>query len=38
VRPHRVPQQFETKESAEAWIHSQEGKKSIAEFLSGSMK
>jgi antibiotic biosynthesis monooxygenase (ABM) superfamily enzyme len=32
VRPHRVLRQFETKESAEAWMHSQEGKNVIAEF------
>lgn len=34
VRPHRIPQQFETLENAEAWIHSQEGKAAIAEMLS----
>ena len=29
TRPHRVPLQFETKERAETWIHSQEGKETI---------
>ena len=31
VRPHRVPLQFETKESAESWIHSPEGEDAIRE-------
>ena len=29
ARPFRVPLQFETKEKAETWIHSQEGKETI---------
>jgi hypothetical protein len=33
VKPHRVPQQFTTQETAEAWIHSPEGKEAIAEIL-----
>ena len=36
VRPHRVSQQFESQEIAEAWIHSQEGKDEIARLLSDS--
>jgi hypothetical protein len=36
VKPHRVPLQFPTKETAEAWIHSQEGKETIAALLSSS--
>ena len=35
VRPHRVPLQFATKESAESWIHSAEGKESIADITAG---
>jgi len=31
VRPHRVALQFETKEAAEAWIHSPDGKDAIEE-------
>ena len=31
VKPHRVPLQFETQESAESWIHSPEGKEAIEE-------
>ncbi|HEY3776816.1 MAG TPA: hypothetical protein VGL35_02030 [Rhizomicrobium sp.] len=34
VKPHRVPLQFDTKESAESWIHSPEGKDTIAEILA----
>ena len=33
VKPHRVPLQFATLESAEAWIHSPDGKEAIAEIL-----
>lgn len=36
VKPHRVPLQFETKESAESWIHSPEGKDTIAEILAAA--
>jgi hypothetical protein len=38
VRPHRVPLQFETRESAEAWIFSQDGKEAIADILTGKTK
>ena len=38
VKPHRVPQQFKTQESAEAWIHSPDGKDAIAEILAGRGK
>ncbi|MGH6877680.1 MAG: hypothetical protein ACREHV_09935 [Rhizomicrobium sp.] len=34
VKPHRVPLQFETLESAQSWIHTHEGKEKIAELLS----
>ena len=34
VRPHRVPLQFETKESAESWIHSPDGEDAIREIRS----
>lgn len=34
VKPHRVPLQFATKESAESWLHSPDGKDAIAEILS----
>jgi hypothetical protein len=33
VRPHRVPLQFPSKESADSWIHSPEGKETIREIL-----
>jgi hypothetical protein len=36
VKPHRVPLQFETQESAESWIHSPDGKDMIAELLAGA--
>lgn len=35
VRPYRVGPQFETLESAEAWLHSQDGKEAIAEVCGG---
>ena len=35
VRPHRVPLQFATLESAESWIHSAEGKDTIGEIIAG---
>jgi antibiotic biosynthesis monooxygenase (ABM) superfamily enzyme len=35
VRPYRVGLRFETQESAEAWIHSQDGKEAIAEVRGG---
>lgn len=33
VKPHRVPLQFDSKESAESWLHSPDGKDAIAEIL-----
>lgn len=33
VKPHRVPLQFQSQESAELWIHSPEGKETIAGLL-----
>jgi len=33
VKPHRVPLQFDSQESAETWIHSPEGKEMIDELL-----
>jgi antibiotic biosynthesis monooxygenase (ABM) superfamily enzyme len=33
VRPHRVPLQFATLETAQAWIHSPEGKDAIQEIV-----
>jgi antibiotic biosynthesis monooxygenase (ABM) superfamily enzyme len=38
TRPHRVPLQFETLESAEGWIHTPEGKDMIGEIMSGEQK
>ena len=35
VRPHRVPLQFASLESAESWIHSPEGKEAIGEIVAG---
>ena len=34
VKPHRVPLQFDSQEAAEAWIHSPDGKETIAGLLS----
>lgn len=31
VKPHRIPLQFATPESAESWIHSPEGAETIAQ-------
>jgi antibiotic biosynthesis monooxygenase (ABM) superfamily enzyme len=33
VKPHRIPMQFATHESAESWIHSPEGMETIARVL-----
>ena len=33
VKPHRVPLQFESQESAESWIHSPDGKELIDQLL-----
>jgi hypothetical protein len=34
VRPHRVPRQFATLESAQSWIHSAEGKDTIGQIIT----
>ena len=38
VKPHRVPLQFETKDKAETWIHSSEGRETIAKLLSNGQR
>lgn len=38
VKPHRVPLQFESLESAESWIYSPEGVEMIEEMLGGRRK
>ena len=38
VKHHRVPRQFETQNSADAWIHSPEGADAIAQILSPAAK
>jgi hypothetical protein len=38
VKPHRVPQGFETLEQADTWIHSPEGKDLIKKLVSGTEK
>jgi len=38
IKPHRMPLQFETREKAEAWIHSLEGNERIRKLLSGRGK
>ena len=38
VKPHRIPLQFDTKESAEAWIHSPDGVETIARVLQPGRK
>ena len=38
VKPHRIPLQFDTKESAEAWIHSVDGVETIARVLQPGRK
>ncbi len=38
VKPHRVPLQFETLESAQAWIHGPDGKEMIDELLGRGRK
>jgi hypothetical protein len=38
ARPHRVAMQFDTKDKADAWIHSPEGEDTIAEILGGAGK
>ena len=38
VRPHRVPMQFDTLEKAQSWIHTPEGRDTIAEILKPAKK
>ena len=38
VKPHRVPLQFESLESAQSWIYSPEGVEMIEEMLDGRRK
>ena len=38
VKPHRVPLQFATQESADSWIHSPEGKDTIRDMLNPPRK
>ena len=38
VRPYRVGLRFETQESAEAWIHSQDCKEAIGEVCGGKTR
>jgi hypothetical protein len=35
-KPHKVPMQFPTMAAAEGWMHSAEGKDTIAEILDGA--
>ncbi len=37
-KPHRVPLQFPTLSAAEGWMHSSEGKDTIAEILEEAKK
>lgn len=37
-KPHRVPLQFPTMQAAEGWMHSPEGKDTIAEILEEARK
>ena len=37
-KPHRVPLQFPTQQAAEGWMHSPEGKDTIAEILADAQK
>ena len=38
VKPHRVPLQFESQESADSWIHSSEGIDMIRQMLGSQRK
>ncbi|MBN9533193.1 MAG: hypothetical protein J0I26_02540 [Alphaproteobacteria bacterium] len=33
VKPHRVPMQFQSEDEAQGWLHSAEGKETVAEIL-----
>lgn len=37
-KPHRAASQFPTKHAAEGWLHSEEGKDSVAEILRDADK
>jgi hypothetical protein len=37
-KPLRAPHQFETMQAAEAWLHSPDGKDSIAELIEDDVK
>ena len=37
-RPHRIAEKFDTKEQAETWIHSQEGREEISRLQNTSAK
>jgi antibiotic biosynthesis monooxygenase (ABM) superfamily enzyme len=37
-KPLRVPRQFESMQQAEAWLHSPDGKDSIAELIEDDVK
>jgi len=37
-KPHKVPRQFPTLAAAEGWLHSPEGKDTIAEILEDAKK
>jgi hypothetical protein len=37
-KPLRVPQQFESMQQAEAWLHSPDGKDNIAELIEDEIK
>ena len=34
-KPHKVPRQFDSQQQAEAWLHSAEGKETVAELKAG---
>ena len=37
-KPHKVPLQFNSMKEAEAWLHSSEGKDTVAEILEDARK
>jgi hypothetical protein len=37
-KPHKVPLQFATLNEAEAWLHSAEGKETVAQILDEARK
>ena len=38
VKPHKAAAEFPTKQAAEAWMHSPEGKDTIADLFAEAMK